>query len=696
MSRDALFGVRPRLGRMPRLLALVAASAVASLGPSAATGDAQQAAPAAAETGDPVLPGLTSEQTWRLPDALVTKLEESWQPRRNLYLDRGNVSIRANAMLLEIHALAALAGHEGASRQDARIPGLVRFFTTAPVYVTKTTTKRDTGSFPHAPAWESVYRSDSTKAVLHPSADAIVARALATAWRARDVAGIPAEDSQRIQQVIGAVARGKFYDAPNRAENQINWNTDVYAANLEVNGDRSRLPDYRAHLKWFVDHAFRPAYKGGSSNLSAGFGFRYLPQYKGGNANKMDTVEYANLVHSALGFYQTAVNSGMRPLSASQVRKLQQWSRHILFGTWTHGGYLNWDSGLGTARRNQQQYWAFALDALVKSVSPGALLSVANQRAYVRSIVEQGLLLYSRIGWPAEGPFPTRPTAFGAPNGFPEGTKSPLITPLRMAIVAAELDVRLPSSTAKIPPNMYAHDAEFGRLAVSTESYNTAVIKPVAQAEGGLDLSRLFDSRQRPLTTLGAGSLLGAAPGIRLARGSATVLDDQPGTQTRWSVPGIAAGSHRNRSGTFKTLVASGLMKHGKARIDVRHAFTKDAISTTFKISRGAATNVTLRMPVWGASSTIEAVRGATLTKQRFRRSGNGSMLFKLTTPEGGTMYVAFRGVPRKVDISVVRITKGARNPDGARELRLRFKADRGMTLRRRIAVVAAAPLPSG
>ncbi len=29
-------------------------------------------------------------------------------------------------------------------------------------------------------------------------------------------------------------------------------------------------------------------------------------------------------------------------MNARQVRRLQAWSRHILFGTWTHGGYLNW------------------------------------------------------------------------------------------------------------------------------------------------------------------------------------------------------------------------------------------------------------------------------------------------------------------------------------------------------------------
>ncbi len=58
-------------------------------------------------------------------------------------------------------------------------------------------------------------------------------------------------------------------------------------------------------------------------------------------------------------------------------------------------------------------------------------------------------------------------------------------------------------------------------------------------------------------------------------------------------------------------------------------------------------------------------------------------------------MLVAFRGVPRRAEISTVRFGRGARTPQGARELRIRFKADRGMTLTRRLAVVAARAAPS-
>ncbi|MDO9356219.1 MAG: hypothetical protein Q7T55_21150, partial [Solirubrobacteraceae bacterium] len=628
---------------------------------------------------------------WNLPDQLVARLDEQWQKNRQLYLDRGGVSIRANAMLMELHALAALAGHEGASRQDARLPGLVKLFTTPPVVVYKTTTKRSTASFPHTPAWESVYRADSEKAVLHPSADAIIARALAVAWRARDVAGLPLEDSQRIQQVVGAVARGSWYKAPSRAENQINWNSDVYAANLEVTGDRSNLPDYRAHLKWFVDHAFKIAYKRGSSNLSRGYGFRYLPQYEGGSANKVDTVEYANLVHSTLGFYATAVRAGMRPLRGDQVAKLRAWSRHILFGTWTHSGYLNWDSGLGTSRRHLRQYWAFALDSLVRASGPGALLGTSADRAYVRYIAEQGLELFKRNGWDGTGPLPTA-TSFDAPNGFPSGTRSPLITPLRFAVIAASLDVRLPATAPRAMGNMYSHDSEFGRLAISTPSYNLAVIKPVSQGEGGLEPTRLFDARQRPLTVLGAGGFGGPSPGLRLQRYGSTVLEDQPGTQKGRAVPGMSvAGNRRNRSGLFKTMKAGGTMRAGSASIAAEHTFARDAIETKYKVSRGAATSITMRMPVWGRESTVDLLRGARVSGKRIIRT-SGAILIRGTTSDGGVMLVAFRGIPNRASIVVVRHDKSSRAPQGARELRITFKADKGMTLERRIAVVAAAP----
>ncbi|MBJ7471185.1 MAG: hypothetical protein JHD16_07775, partial [Solirubrobacteraceae bacterium] len=227
---------------------------------------------------------------------------------------------------------------------------------------------------------------------------------------------------------------------------------------------------------------------------------------------------------------------------------------------------------------------------------------------------------------------------------------------------------------------------------VSTRSYNLGVIKPVAQGEGGLEPSRLFDSTQRPLTVLGAGGFGGPSPGLRLQRGGATVIDIQPGTSKGGRVPGMAvAGNRRNRAGTFRTLTAGATMRSGKASVAVRHSFASAAFETSYRVRRGAGTSATLRMPVWGSGSKIELLRGAELRGKKIVRT-SGAILFRGTTPDGGVMLVAYRGVPSNARLVVVRHGRSSRAPQGARELRIRFRVPASTTIKRRVAIVANAP----
>jgi len=200
------------LPRTPARCALLALSLVAL-------------APAAARAADPVSQPVTTgpaattaaapaPNLWQLGDAISARLDSQWQNHRQLYLDRTRVSIRGNAMMLELHSLAALQNHVGPARQDARIAGLVELLTNAPVYVTQTNTTRTVGNFPHVPAFEASYQANSAAATLHPSADAIVVRALTVAWRARYVANLPEADILQIQAVIHDVAHGTFADLP--------------------------------------------------------------------------------------------------------------------------------------------------------------------------------------------------------------------------------------------------------------------------------------------------------------------------------------------------------------------------------------------------------------------------------------------------------------------------------------------------
>jgi hypothetical protein len=630
-----------------------------------------------------------STEHWLLADRLSARLDSVWLKHRAVYGGSGNISIRMNAMLLELHAMAALSGHTGAARKDDRVTPLVQFFTTAPVVVRKTLRHRSTGVFPHTPAFEAVFTRSSSHAVLHPSADAIVARALLAAWRAREIVGMPLEDQQRLAKVIHDVAYGRFYRTGQRAENQINWNADVAEANFVINGDGGSLKQYRSQLIWFADHTVEKFSKNGATNLSPGGAFRYAPEYSAEyGVNQFETVEYANLVHGALGFYGRAVKGGMRPLGATRLYRLKRWSKHILFGTWTQAGYPNWDSGLGTKRRHIRQYWGFALDSLMRASEPGGLTGTADQRAYVHRIAENGLALFLRTAWDGLGALPG-PTEFGAPNGFPEATNNPIMAPLRFAIIGASLDDRLGDVAAKTPPSMFSDDRTAGRLAVSTPVYNTAVLRKGSGPEGGLEPTRLFDGLQRPLTLLASDSTEGPAPGLRLTRAGSTVVDTQPGSShQKLRAPYISVSpARRNQSAPFTQLSGSGTVRRGKTSVSVRELFSHGAITTSYGIHRGKSTTALLRMPVWGRDSTVVPVDGA---YSNFRRSDNGRLAFRATTQAGASMTIAFTGVPQSATIAVVPYRPSARAPSGVRQIQIRFKTGGTTRVARRITVDAA------
>src|SRR5215217_2354608 len=55
------------------------------------------------------------------------------------------------------------------------------------------------------------------------------------------------------------------------------------------------------------------------------------------------------------------------------------------------------------------------------------------------------------------------------------------------------------------PPALYAYDPDIGRLAVTTPTYNTAIIAVSGGAfpYGGIELARLFDGRQEVAANIG-------------------------------------------------------------------------------------------------------------------------------------------------------------------------------------------------
>ena len=88
----------------------------------------------------------------------------------------------------------------------------------------------------------------------------------------------------------------------------------------------------------------------------------------------------------------------------------------------------------------------------------------------------------------------------------PQTTASARLAAARVQANAARaLDAGLGKMAAAQPPALYSFDPDTGRLAVTTPSYNTAVV-PVNQRAfpyGGIELARLFDGEQDVAANVG-------------------------------------------------------------------------------------------------------------------------------------------------------------------------------------------------
>jgi hypothetical protein len=657
-----------------RLLTVVFALLCAGVLPSAAR--AQEPAPATSPAID------ATPDPWALGDAIGARVDARWNAARGVYMnEHGFPDTRLNSLLLQLESMAALAGHNGPIRHDDRIEAAVKVLTSPPVLVVRSLRPREVGHIPHAPAWTPEIGEDPERAVLHPSIDTSVVRSLTAAWRARDVIGMSPESVARIKEVLVQLAASPFYRAGSRALNQINWQEEVYSAALEVAGDTSVLASYRDQLMWFADKASSPAYEGGSSNLTSGGGFRYLPTRKTSNAlNRIETTEYGNLALGSLGMYGAAIRAGMQPLPAKELAVLQRWARHMLLGSWTHAGYPNWDTGLGTHRRHLRQYWAWSLDGLMTASGPDGLLGYPKQRAYVRSIAQHGIALYLATAWSStmgkiDGPLPAK-TSFDAPNGFTTGSGNELIGPLRFAVLDASLDGRFQNVVGDAPPNWFAHDAETGRLTFSTPVYNGAILAPRGgQSQGGLEPVRLFDADMRPLTALGGrgnGSL-----GLSVVQGGVVRLDTEPATPTRQKThdvrlvakPANTAASFGN---SFES-ISSASSAYGK--VALRHHYSTNHLSTVYRLAKLAKkTQVGLRIPVWGANATIDITGGAIKRGGGWVRTSSQLKMVG-TTPAGGRFAVAFGGIPKNAKIGIVNVRPDSWRPDGAKQLVIAFNS---------------------
>ena len=650
--------------------------------------------PSAPGTTDPALLAAAKDRLiaadpgdlWSVADAAATPIEGLWDDAQGAYVVGGIARARLNAEMLLVHAYAALNRRDrvgGQASHPERIEQLVRLLT-GPMYVATLNGQVAPAPAPgrsvtiHAPGFADPFGGVGS---MHQALDAVAARALATAWRARDVVGLSQEARDLIRDRVSAVARSPFWRSPARLLNQINWNADIYAADAEVTGDPTLLRrDYREQLIWFAEHARKAAYPGGSPNLGTGGSFHYLPQRVESNpTNRSDTVEYANITLGALAYLDEARRLGMGQLPKRVRETLRAWTRRTAWGDWTSAGYLNWDSGKGLSRLHLTQYWLLALRGFAAgtegSTAQGLLPS---QQATTRWLVRRAVATYQERAATA-GSVVLPATAFGLDGG-------PLVTPTfdgltgtaRFASTVAEMaDRGLGADADEEPlPDAFANDDDIGRTAVTTSRFSTAFLRPWAPLKvGGLEPARLLDSKGRALTGVG-GSGAGAL-GLRVRAGGRTLIETQRGTYAKQQSALVPAKRDRDRARTFASpLGLGGTEKSQGVTVTVRHRVSAANVKTTYTVknTRRSPLTAELRIPTYGGTALPSLRVGQRIGPAALQK------LMNVRTASGGRFQLRLDGLPPRTTSSVVAVPGQAGNPTPGPQLVVRMTLPKSRT----------------
>jgi hypothetical protein len=638
--------------------------------------------PNALATAEARLQAADPGDLWGVADAAVSPIDGLWNADQGAYVVAGVARARLNAEMLLVHAYAALAGRTGGTgvtSHPERVEKLVRLLT-GPMYVPTLNGQVAPAPAPghsvtiHAPGFADPVGGLTS---MHQALDAVAARALATAWRARDVVGLSQEARDLIRDRVSAVARSPFWHAPARLLNQINWSADLYAADATVTGDPGLLRrDYREQLIWFADHAAENAYNGGSPNLGSGLGFHYLPQRSAANpTNRSDTAEYASITLGALAYLDEARAAGMGQLPKRTRDLLRAWARRVTWGNWTSSGYLNWDSGKGTSRLHLTQYWLLALRGYAAGTegSTGQGLLPAQQ-ATTRWLVRRAVTTYQRRAAAANSVV-LPATAFGFSGG-------PLVTPTfdgltgtaRFASTLAEMADRglaspADSGTPGTPlPDAFSNDDDIGRTAVTTQRFSTVFLRPWAPLKvGGLEPARLLDSQGRALT--GVGGSGDGALGLRIRSGGKTAIETQRGTYVKTqSVPSPPEAQRDTARPLTRPMTIEGGESAIGVTVGVSHRVAASSIRTRYAVKNTRKTPVVaeLRVPTYST--------GAAGSLRVGQRIGPAALQKTMTVvaPSGGRFRLRFSGLRPGTTSSVVAVPAQTGNPTPGPQLVVR------------------------
>jgi hypothetical protein len=347
--------------------------------------------------------------------------------------------------------------------------------------------------------------------------------------------------------------------------------------------------------------------------------FHYLPGRPLRTPRNVDSAEYANIVLSFSRFYGLARENGMAP--PAKLGLIHAWVRRALSGYWTHGGYLNWDSGLGFHRWHQRKKVGLAQQALIGIASQPELQPGPEWGAWAKWMLDRGLLAYDALV--AERPEIPAPHAFGV-NVIPDMPATSYLAAARHEANAIRaLEAGLGRVPAAQPPALYSFDPDIGRLAVTTPSYNTAIVAVNQRAfpYGGLELARLYDGRQQVAANIGG---TGAAAFGLTARAGGRVLRTQYGERAYGASPLRLVGVDTSRpdrayAGPFTDLRVEGTVRAGGMAATTRYRFTPEAIEARWTLRAPQSARATVSFPSWGRGAHVEATLadGRTITLGR-------------------------------------------------------------------------------
>jgi hypothetical protein len=570
---------------------------------------------------------------WRFADWLQPYFDPLWVPDKQLY-GSGNSDVGRiyhNSLLLTTHAIAALTHHDGPTRNDARARVLARRLCDSPPWTELTAPAAPDPQF-HTPGW--VESMGTRYAAMDKSIDPKVAEALTYAWRARDVLALPQETVDLIADRISRCAHGPFFRYPSVRLNQINWNCELYAHNATVTGDTELLRnDYRAQVERFCEGIDRRLSPGGSPNLGPGYRFHYLPRAQPYHPYNLDSAEYASETCHFVMHYEQAIRAGMQPIAPAYMLQLRAWIEHIVYGYWTHGGYLNWDTGYGFKRWHAGRTWALAQQGLLAIATSPRFHNVPELGGWAKFLFDRGLQLFERLSVTAPDGLGIAPANLYHVNVEQLGLSIREMFAARMQANAARaIALGLADQPATEPPPMYSFDGDIGRLAITTPSYNTTVlaVNQHAVPYGGIELARLYDGDQRVVSNVGGRPLASFGVLVRNAAANEVLLSQRarnhappkPPVELLVSPDGPVHRAkpypRRPYGGAFKTIVARGRTQSSEVAVETVHRFRPTYIETRWKIAprrRGRLT-VDVLFPSWGRAAQIEAVlrNGARVT----------------------------------------------------------------------------------